>query len=231
MNRSASGWLTFVALVACALPALMPRLSAAQQQPAPARPAVAPAAPAASAQTPAASVYEIEIIVFRANSGTGGAENWSAGTLKGVPAGTSGESGPATDRQIARLVGALPASSFQLNDIEARLKSSGAYTPLAHVAWSQTASAWGTRAGFPLDRLGVAVPGLGGIVTLERGSYLHLGMSLSYAPATPPGGLGAAPGTVFTLEENRRVRFGERHYYDHPAFGVIAVVRPSQAAR
>ena len=75
------------------------------------------------------------------------------------------------------------------------------------------------------------MPGLSGLVTLERGTYLHLGMSLSYTPANPPSGLGAAPGTAFMLEENRRVRLNERHFYDHPAFGVIAVVTPAQRAR
>jgi hypothetical protein len=103
--------------------------------------------------------------------------------------------------------------------------------PVAHVAWAQTASAWGTKAGFPLQKLGVDVPGLNGTVYLERGQYLHLGMALSYALSSPPAGLGAGPGTAFTLNENRRVKFYERNYYDHPAFGVIALVTPAQGAR
>ena len=64
----------------------------------------------------------------------------------------------------------LPESQFQLADLEGRLRASGGYVPLAHVAWSQTASAWGTRAGFALQRLGVEVPGMSGNVFLERGS-------------------------------------------------------------
>jgi len=43
--------------------------------------------------------------------------------------------------------------------------------------------------------------------------------------------LNAGPGTAFTLNEDRRVKFYERNYYDHPAFGMIALVTPAQGAR
>jgi hypothetical protein len=49
--------------------------------------------------------------------------------------------------------------------------------------------------------------------------------------AAPPEGLGAGADTSFTLNQSRRVRFYERNYYDHPAFGVIALVTPSQGQR
>jgi Peptidoglycan-binding protein, CsiV len=182
----------------------------------------------AVAQDAAAPTYHIEIIVFRANSAQGGAENWSA---EAGTANTIGEESSSGSSQVGRFVSALPADQFQLNDIESKLRSSGAYVPVAHVAWAQTASAWGTKAGFPVQKLGVDVPGLTGNVFLERGQYLHLGMALAYAMSTPPAGMGAGPGTAFTLNENRRVRFYERNYYDHPAFGVIALVTPAQGAR
>jgi len=133
--------------------------------------------------------------------------------------------------EVGRFVSLLPPAQFQLAEIENKLRSSGVYVPLAHVAWSQTASAWGTRAGFALQKLGVDVPGLTGTVFLERGQFLHLGMALSYAPADPPAGLGAGPGTTFTMNQSRRIRFYERNYYDHPAFGVIALVTPAQGTR
>jgi hypothetical protein len=173
--------------------------------------------------------YHIEIIVFRANSAQGGAENWST---EGSVNNTVGEeSSTADSSQVGHFISALPPAQFQLTDLETKLRSSGAYVPVAHVAWAQTASAWGTRAGFPVQKLGVDVPGLNGTVYLERGQYLHLGMALNYAMSSSPAGLGAGPGTAFTLNENRRVRFYERNYYDHPAFGVIALVTPAQGAR
>jgi len=111
------------------------------------------------------------------------------------------------------------------------MRASGGYVPVAHAAWSQTPSSWGTRAGFTLQRLGINVPGLSGTVYLERGQYLHLGMSLSYAHPSPPEGLRAAPGTAFTINESRRIKFYERNYFDNPAFGVIALVTPVQGTR
>jgi hypothetical protein len=47
----------------------------------------------------------------------------------------------------------------------------------------------------------------------------------------PPAGLAAAPDTVFTLRDTHRVRFYDRNYFDHPAFGVIALVTPAQGSR
>lgn len=201
-----------IAVAACGLPVV---LGAAEES----APAAAPAA---------GPVYNIEIIVFRPTSVIGGAENWSA------EAGTrsiAGDESAGGSSEVGHFVAAIPPTAWQLTDLENRLRSSGAYVPIAHAAWSQTASSWGTRAGFPLQRLGVDVPGLTGTVFFERGQFLHLGMTLTYAMAAPPAGLGAAPDTPFTLNESRRVRFYERNYFDHPAFGVIALVTPAQGTR
>jgi len=181
-----------------------------------------------AAAVPGATVYNVEIIVFRASGALGAPEDWSAEagarSIAGAEAG-----GDAA--QIGHFVAALPSSAWQLTELENRLRASGTYVPVAHAAWSQTASAWGTRAGFTLDKLGISVPGLSGSVFLERGQFLHLGLSLSYAIAQPPVGLGATADTPFTINESRRVRFYERSYFDHPAFGVIALVAPAQGAR
>jgi hypothetical protein len=190
--------------------------------------------PAAAQETPApagagGTVYNIEIIVFRATAPLGGAETWSAEAgAHSIIAGDESTSGSA---QVGHFVALLPPSAWQLTELENRLRASGTYLPVAHAAWSQTASSWGTRAGFALQRLGLNVPGLSGTVFLERGQFLHLGVSLTYAMPSPPPGLGAAPDTPFTLNESRRVRFYERSYFDHPAFGVIALVTPLQGAR
>jgi len=182
----------------------------------------------AMSQDTTGTVYHIELIVFRANSAQGGPENWSS---EAGAANTVGEESATGSSQVGHFVQLLPPAQYQLSDIENRLRSSGAYAPVAHFAWAQTASAWGTRAGFPLQKLGVDVQGLSGNVFLERGQYLHLGVALSYVIPAPPAGLGAAPGTAFTLSESRRVRFYERSYYDNPAFGVIALVTPAQGNR
>lgn len=204
--RTAS--LAAIALLAATLPA-------ASQEP------VAPAGPSAT-------VYNIELIVFRVTAAEGAAENWSAEAGERIVAGDESTSEAA---QVGHFVAQLAPSAWQLTELENRLRASGAYVPLAHAAWSQTASSWGTRAGFPVQRLGLSTAGLSGTVFLERGQFLHLGMSLTYAMPSPPPELGAAPDTPFTLNQTRRVRFYDRNYYDHPAFGVIALVTPSQGSR
>ena len=191
-------------------------------------PGVLPAVGEDTGAGPGAAVYNVEIIVFRAAGALGGAEDWSAEAGARSIAGDESASGSA---QVGHFVAALPQSLWQLGELENRLRASGSYVPVAHTAWSQTASAWGTRAGFALAKLGISVPGLSGNVFLERGQFLHLGMTLTYAMAAPPPGLGAAPDTPFTINESRRVRFYERNYFDHPAFGVIALVTPTQGAR
>ena len=197
-------------------------LAAAPQEPAAPAPAPAPG--------PGSTVYNIEIIVFRATSALGGAEDWSAEAGAGAR-NIAGEEAASSAATVGHFVGSLPSSVWQLGELESRLRASGVYVPVAHTAWAQTASSWGTRAGFTVQKLGIDVPGLSGTVFLERGQWLHLGMSLTFAMAAPPQGLGAAPDTPFTINESRRVRFYERSYFDHPAFGVIALVTPAQGAR
>jgi peptidoglycan-binding protein CsiV len=191
-------------------------------------PAAAAPLPAPGSTSPAGTVYNIEIIVFRATSALGAPEDWGAEAGARNIAGEESTSGGA---QVGHFVAAVPSSAWQLGELENRLRVSGVYTPVAHTAWSQTASSWGTRAGFSVQKLGIEVPGLSGSVFLERGQWLHLGMALTYAMPSPPQGLGAAPDTPFIINESRRVRFYERNYFDHPAFGVIALVSPVQGAR
>ena len=176
------------------------------------------AIPGAQAQDGASpTVYTVEVVVFRNLSGSGGQEDWSA---KSVARGPDKPESPVT----GRFVQAIPASQFQLNDVAARLQNTANYQPIAHFAWQQTASSWGSRAGFTVIKLAGSVPGLSGIFYLESGTYLHLGMSLNYQTSNPPAALGADPGTVFNLSESRRVIPFKLTYYDHPAFGVVALV-------
>ncbi len=171
-------------------------------------------------QAAASPVYRVEILVFRLSDGPSSSEDWAMSATRSAR-GSSADGGERSGAaQVGRFVARLPAGELQLADLRARLASSGAYEPLAHVGWTQTASSWGSRAGFRLDQLGVNVPGLSGLVYLERGTYLHLGFALRYAA-----------GASYALNESRRVRFYERHYYDHPAFGVIALVTPAQGNR
>ena len=173
--------------------------------------------------TPNLRVYTVELIVFRNMSGAGGPEDWS---VKPVARGPDTPDAPIT----GKFVQSVPAAQFQLNDVAQKLQNTTNYQPIAHFAWQQTASSWGSRAGFTVAKLAGNVPGLSGIIYLESGTYLHLGVSLNYQSSNAPESLAAAPGTVFMLNESQRVRFDKLTYYDHPAFGVIALVTPANRA-
>jgi hypothetical protein len=166
---------------------------------------------------PNEKVYTIEVIVFRNMSGGGGPEDWTARPIARGP-----------DRPestfTGRFIQSIPAAQFQLDDVARKLQNTSNYQPIAHFAWQQTASSWGSRAGFTVAKLAGSVPGLAGTIYLESGSYLHLGMALTYQSSNPPPGLGADPGTVFAMAESRRVIPFEPTYFDHPAFGVVALV-------
>jgi hypothetical protein len=211
--------LLFLISLAVAPQARLLAPAAAAEPPAP-DPGVPPAA-AAPAAPPASDgpVYNIEIVIFR-TTGTPTGEDFAAEPSMRGGSGTDVEAG--SGGRAGRFVQSIPATQFQLNDVEAKLKAAAGYQPLAHIAWSQTASAFGMRAGFSLQKLGVTTPGLSGLIFLERGQFLHLGMALTYAPGDAPG---------YRLSEIRRIRFYEKNYYDHPAFGAIALVTPAQGSR
>jgi hypothetical protein len=163
----------------------------------------------AAAQQPAA-LYEVEIVVFRVAS-VGASEDWNA-PASGRGFGNDSNRANATPPQVLRV---LPPGDYRLAGVESGLRTSGAWRPIAHAAWIQTAASWGTHMGIPLSDLGINVPDLAGVVYLERSTYLHLGVTLT---------LGGA--TSYTIDEMRSVKYNEKQYFDHPAFGVIALVSP-----
>ena len=163
---------------------------------------------AARSQQPGTALYEVEMVVFRASS-IGAAEDWSV-----TPSGR-GFGNESTRGGTSQLLRVLPPSDYKLGAIETGLRSSGAWRPIAHAAWIQTAANWGTHAGIALADLGINTPGLSGMVYLERATYLHLGMNLTLSAEAS-----------FVINEMRSVKYNEKQYFDHPAFGVIAVVSP-----
>ena len=169
--------------------------------------------PSTLAQQTGSPLYAVELIVFRVGSPSGN-EDWSA-----VPPGRGfgNESTRGGNPQVLRR---LPPSDYRLTSVEATLRSSGAWRPIAHAAWIQSAANWGTHVGIALADVGINSSGLSGMVYLERATYLHLGVDLSLNVG----------GVTYTIKEMRSVKFNERQYFDHPAFGVIAMVSPVPAA-
>jgi hypothetical protein len=157
--------------------------------------------------------YVVEIIVFR-DSSVGAAEDWNA-----APPGR-GFGNETTRGGAPQVLRVLPPSDYRLAGVESTLRSSGSWHPIAHAAWVQTAANWGTHIGVPLSDLGITSPGLSGSVYLERATYLHLGVELRLS----------AGASNYSIDEMRSIKYNERQYFDHPAFGVIAVVSPISGA-
>jgi len=132
--------------------------------------------------------YHIEIIVFRANSAQGAPRT---GARKAVSTTPWVRNRPRPTRHrldIHQYARARPVPTDRPGDqaaLDWRVRSSRSCrvgTDSEHVGNARRLSAAEAWSG---------CAGLNGTVYLERGQYLHLGMALSYAIASPPAGLGA----------------------------------------
>jgi hypothetical protein len=173
---------------------------------------------AAAAPMPAAASsggYVVEILVFRAITPPAGEDLGAAPEGRGFNGPSSSGDGAAGDNGVPAVLRTLDASQMQLGSMASKLRASHEWTVLAHAAWVQTATEWPRHDGLSLQQLGINADGLTGSIYVEHGQYLHLGFDLR---------LGSDPG--WSLRELRKIRFNEKNYFDHPGFGVIAIVSP-----
>ena len=153
-----------------------------------------------AAEAPAGSArYLIEILVFR---------------QPGTPPAPMPTAPLAIVSTLPGRVEMLAEPAWQLGPAELALAHHGDYALLAHTAWIALVPPNGRTTARCEDVLKEGTP-LAGSVALQRGQYLFLGIDMDYQ---------AAPSVTYGLREKRRVKFGERHYFDHPAFGVVAQV-------
>lgn len=114
----------------------------------------------------------------------------------------------------------VPAARLKLGAVADTLRRSRNYRPLAHLSWTQPGYGRNDAQYVAIDELVPAASGLSGKVALTRGRYLHLTLDLRFSPGDGSAG-------PFLLQQTRRMRSNERHYIDHPNFGVIAVITPT----
>jgi hypothetical protein len=107
-----------------------------------------------------------------------------------------------------------PITTRRLADAAARIRANSGYRMIAHTAWSQPAASWNSRRGVAASQVGLGSAGFSGTVFVERGQFLHLGFDLRLTDGDE----------TWSFKEVRRVKSGERHYFDHPALGIIALV-------
>jgi hypothetical protein len=126
---------------------------------------------------------------------------------------------------------ALPRSALIMAGIYRRLRDLPAYDPVLHVGWRQPGGALGSRAVYVTDNPRVpadvavdtgAVPltpepaRIEGTVRVRTGRLLHVEADfLDHGQAAP-----------VRINERRKVKFKELHYFDNPFFGLIVQVTP-----
>lgn len=200
---------------------------------------VAVAAPAVAANR----WYQVEVIAFRyANPST--AEQAVAPAIlpdfRGARplvsdfAGTDASLAPRPN-EVARPgpipYDALPRNALIMSGIYRRLRDLPAYEPVLHVGWRQPGGALGSRAVYVTDRprmaadAGIetgAVPSpvevsrIEGTVRVRTGRLLHVETDfLDHGQVAP-----------VRINERRKVKFKELHYFDNPFFGLIVQVTP-----
>jgi len=185
-------------------------------------------APAVIAGTEAAPrEYEIELLIFRNLVENDDGEVWPVDYADWLEDSVDSEQ-PDTVTETA--VTWLPKAQFRLTAQRNALARSAPYRPLAHLAWRQVVP--GRQQAKPVelpswnnnpDR--AYVDGLVR-VTVER--YLHLDLDLRLH--LPDSAVQATPQEYgvpeIRLRQQRRMRSKELHYFDHPRFGVIALITP-----
>jgi hypothetical protein len=128
----------------------------------------------------------------------------------------------------------LTSDELELTGTVNRLERLDAYTPLIHGGWSQEGLPEEAAIPFDLSLLGRFNPL--GTVQLHVSRFLHVTVALRYQSSRAPGELPRAVDNNleeitfpprYDLHIQRRTRSGELHFFDHPAFGVLVLVRPA----
>lgn len=192
-----------------------------------------------------ADLYQIEVIVF-ARTGGGSEEHSASGNGLSYPLRVATLQPAAVDATSVGAFQLLPNTERTLNKEEGALSRRG-FPILFHGAWRQPVET-ATRA------TGVLINGgrgagvqreLSGYVTLSAENYLHIDVNLwlsqfaaageiADGPQLPvPNGVVADPAVtpaaiskLFVLTQQRKLRSGELHYFDHPRFSALIAVKP-----
>ena len=130
---------------------------------------------------------------------------------------------------IARLPEGIPPTirvqnllngQLLMTDEQQRIQRVDAYNLLLHAGFSQEGVAEEWAAPVSVRRLGAPTQ-LDGTIRLHRGRFLHIRLDLTLDTNTGLQNFSQP----YRLKQQRRLRSGEVHYFDHPAFGVVLTVR------
>jgi hypothetical protein len=164
--------------------------------------------------------YRIELLVFENLSGSTGGEKF-----------LESFSDELSDDADYRTVTWLDSSAHELTAIANAMRRSRGYRPLLHIAWQEQVAGRSSARPVALPRGAAGKDGkyVTGTARVGLGRYLHLDLDLvlhdewiqTHALDSE---LYGAP--EYRLRESRRMRSKEIHYFDHPLFGVVAIITP-----
>ncbi len=166
--------------------------------------------------------YDVEIIIFANTNPSDQGEVW--------PYADDGGQSLAGNYATGRFT-QLPAASHRLKPVRYTLQQGGSHAVLYHRAWRQVPASPSRSVGYPVQATasnrGERVDG---VVQLKRGRYLHMEVDLQLLdiPLQSPGQYldTTTPPRAYRLREKRRIRSNKLHYFDHPRFGMLALVTP-----
>ncbi len=147
-------------------------------------------------------LYKIELLIFSQDMPTTEAFDQSESHIKWPQ--------QRVDLSVYRQVN---SQSLSLNNSAARLARSQNYQPIMHVAWIQPVKSNSLSRAVKITN---AEASINGFFRMQRGHLLHMIVDLEYSKDS----------VIYRLNEKRRFKLNETHYFDNPKFGVIARVSP-----
>ena len=169
-----------------------------------------------------ADQYDVELLIFSHAVVYSGGEQWREEAIQPAPRLTTlGVNEAETGFHP------LPSTSWQLKGSDGRLRNSSQYNLLWHTRWRQPANTAANATAVNIYSDGAIESGaLSGWAEFHVGRYPHLALDLVLQPPAKETFSPVDSHYNFHLSETRRLKNGEIHYYDHPAFGALAIVRP-----
>lgn len=153
------------------------------------------------------TIFDIEVLVFENRLPE--LENGELWTRElGKPAGETGEITATAEP---------PTAESALLGAAAALGKDGHYRVLAHQHWQQPAEAKSETRAVRVQAANV----LDGTFKFYLARFLYLDVNLALQDAATAG---KPEALTFRLNEHRRVKIQETHYFDHPKFGVLVRV-------
>lgn len=165
------------------------------------------------------NTYHVEILVFSTRLPQfDGNELWTRETLETASPLRDDAQGPGPTAPPGIL-------STAAND----LARDGRFRILAYYSWIQSADAKSASKPVRIRGTSGKNPGeLDGSLRLYLSRYLHLDLNLGYQDNAGDGALSAGGNDMITyrINEQRRIKSQETHYFDHPKFGALVRLTP-----